>query len=333
MIRAEKRYAVRAGELDELLNAVEELTRMRTAIKEELGERSLGLLSGLELVTRDLQGVAMRLRLVPMQPLLERVSLAAKGAALIKGTNLVVEGSGFEQTELDLAVLERAALPLEQIASALTEAAAKLACEKLALKASASGNLSTVRIELRLSSAEHVVVSREMQVLNLARAALRSLQADVEFSHDPSTRELVAAVQLPTSLVTLEVLVVRCANTRYAIPTASIEEAICPQTLASGEVPRELEHRGRNIPVFTLEGLLGKPVANGPRSDVAFVLRTPAGDAFSLWVDEVLEAREVVLKPLGEDLGELPGVVGGAVLPDGTPTLVIDVQQVAETAL
>ena len=42
-------------------------------------------------------------------------------------------------------------------------------------------------------------------------------------------------------------------------------------------------------------------------------------------MDELLGQQQVVVKTLGSVLGELPGLSGGAIMPDGTVGLIIDV--------
>jgi len=41
-------------------------------------------------------------------------------------------------------------------------------------------------------------------------------------------------------------------------------------------------------------------------------------------VDEMINKQEVVIKSLGEVMGKLPGIAGGAILGDGSIALILD---------
>ena len=49
------------------------------------------------------------------------------------------------------------------------------------------------------------------------------------------------------------------------------------------------------------------------------------GQPFCLMVDDLIGKQEVVIKSLGEGLGKVPGVAGGAILGDGRVGLILDV--------
>ena len=48
------------------------------------------------------------------------------------------------------------------------------------------------------------------------------------------------------------------------------------------------------------------------------------GKRCALMVDELLGQQQVVIKHLGESLGKIPGVSGGAILGDGRVGLILD---------
>jgi two-component system chemotaxis sensor kinase CheA len=48
-------------------------------------------------------------------------------------------------------------------------------------------------------------------------------------------------------------------------------------------------------------------------------------------VDELLGQQQVVVKGLGESLKQISGISGGAILPDGTVGMILDVDGLLET--
>ena len=51
-----------------------------------------------------------------------------------------------------------------------------------------------------------------------------------------------------------------------------------------------------------------------------------------LLVDELLGQQQVVIKSLGDDIGKVPGVSGGAILGDGAVSLILDVPGLIDVA-
>ena len=45
-----------------------------------------------------------------------------------------------------------------------------------------------------------------------------------------------------------------------------------------------------------------------------------------LMVDDLIGKQEVVIKPLGETIKDIPGVAGGAILGDGRVGLILDLE-------
>jgi two-component system chemotaxis sensor kinase CheA len=51
-----------------------------------------------------------------------------------------------------------------------------------------------------------------------------------------------------------------------------------------------------------------------------------------LMVDDLLAQQQVVIKSLGEALGRVPGVSGGAIMGDGRVTLILDIPGLVKLA-
>ena len=56
------------------------------------------------------------------------------------------------------------------------------------------------------------------------------------------------------------------------------------------------------------------------------IIAESEGKNFCLMVDDVLGKQEVVIKSLGESLGNIAGVAGGAILGDGRVGLILDME-------
>jgi two-component system chemotaxis sensor kinase CheA len=91
--------------------------------------------------------------------------------------------------------------------------------------------------------------------------------------------------------------------------------------------------RGKTIPIvhlsdfFKIEGRAKSPW------DGILVLIETFGRPYALLVDEMVSKQEVVIKSLGHMLQSLPGIAGGAILGDGTISLILDPGSILSHAL
>jgi two-component system chemotaxis sensor kinase CheA len=85
--------------------------------------------------------------------------------------------------------------------------------------------------------------------------------------------------------------------------------------------------RGEAVPLIDLASLLRVPRRESA-SRKALVVRR-AGQPVAFVLDRVTGQQEVVVRPLGDPLVNVPGVSGATDLGDGRPTLVLDLVALA----
>jgi two-component system chemotaxis sensor kinase CheA len=133
-------------------------------------------------------------------------------------------------------------------------------------------------------------------------------------------------LHLPMTLAVLDGLVVESGTERYIFPCAKVTETV---RTASGGVTKGnqgglyIQWKGLPVPAFRLDELLGRPQTGSAIPDFAIVTRDHLDRPVSLLVDNVIDQQQVVVQKLDQDLEELPWVVGGAILSDGQPTLIL----------
>jgi two-component system chemotaxis sensor kinase CheA len=135
---------------------------------------------------------------------------------------------------------------------------------------------------------------------------------------------------LPLTLTIMRALLVRGEAHVFAVPLSGVEttaRVLNTEIRGAGE---RLSCRWQNgeIPLFTLGGLLGRPGRRGEELS-AVVLRRGRGRA-CLVVEELLEERELVIKPL-DDLANPRRLFSGVSLrEDGTLVFILDTSFVPE---
>ncbi len=185
------------------------------------------------------------------------------------------------------------------------------------------------------STAEKVTeVSGRGVGLDVVVRNVESLRGQVEIESEEG-KGSVCRIRLPLTLAIIDGMVVRAGNERYIIPALSIIRSVKPEpgTLTSvldrGEL---LSLQGKLIPIFRLGSLFNvKGYEENPANAVVVVVEN-AGKQAGLLTDELLGKQQTVIKPLGDNLTGLPGIAGGAIMPDGQVGLILDVGELVRFA-
>lgn len=204
----------------------------------------------------------------------------------------------------------------------------------------ASDLAGILRLVLRpgVSTAGHVSeVSGRGVGLDIVRDAIARVRGTIEVASQPGSGTRVG-LQLPLTLVLVDVVVVGVGNRRYALPIGSVERCarVVPGELTEVSGRPALQLGGGPVVLADLGELLGgqsvDPGADGRR--LVAVLR--AGDErVGLLVDVVHSAIRVVVKNLGallEAAGGSPLVSGAAIIGDDELVLVLDPGALAQAA-
>jgi chemotaxis protein histidine kinase CheA len=134
-------------------------------------------------------------------------------------------------------------------------------------------------------------------------------------------------LRVPATTGAAHALVVEAGGERFALPTESVVIG-----LAAGQaalIDGHLELGDRRWRVASLAALLGLPEAdNIAPVRPAIVVRT-GREEIAVWVDRVLEARELILQDTGRLLRRLRGVGSGALRSDGHVMFMLDTDALA----
>lgn len=135
-------------------------------------------------------------------------------------------------------------------------------------------------------------------------------------------------LQLPITLSVIRAVVAEVGGEPYAFPHTRIDRLL--------SVPRSsvhsLEHRqfiavdGQNVGLVLAGQLLDVPDAPPRRDDLPVVLLSDASGSYGLVVDAFRGEQDLVVRPLDPRLGKVPNLSAAAVLDDGEPVLILDVE-------
>jgi two-component system chemotaxis sensor kinase CheA len=218
--------------------------------------------------------------------------------------------------------------------------------EKIAAKAVARGLIESANglsdaevyrliFEPGFSTAEQVTdVSGRGVGMDVVKRNIEALRGRVDITAEPG-RGCTFTMRFPLTLAITEGMLVRVGGERYVVPTVHIYQNLRPEppmlaTVAGkGEV---LLLHGEVIPLVRLHRVFGVLQAEADPTRATLVVVGDGSGRVALLVDEILGQQQFVAKPLGEGLGKVEGLAGGAVLGDGQVGLILDVAEVLRLA-
>ncbi|MGJ7497965.1 hybrid sensor histidine kinase/response regulator [Variovorax sp. RT4R15] len=135
-------------------------------------------------------------------------------------------------------------------------------------------------------------------------------------------------LQLPLTLSVVRTLVVDIGGEPYAFPLARIVRVLklAPQEVELLEGRQHVEVDGQCIGLVTAHQVLqaGEPQTSG--GNLSIIVIGDHDDTYAVVVDRFLGERELVVQALDPRLGKIKDISAGALMEDGSPVLIIDIE-------
>ncbi len=142
-------------------------------------------------------------------------------------------------------------------------------------------------------------------------------------------------VRLPLTLAIIDGQIVRVGGESYIIPINSIVRSLKPtrEQISSVQGRGEMVMvRGKLLPLIRLYELFNVTSTTTDPTKTLLVVVEEDNNKCCLLVDELLGQQQLVIKNLGEALGSVKGVSGGAIMGDGRVRLILDVPSLMKLA-
>ena len=145
-------------------------------------------------------------------------------------------------------------------------------------------------------------------------------------------------IRLPFTLAVTQALIVRAANELFALPLPTVEGII--------RIGREdfARYMAEDEPAVDYAGQryvfrhLGQFLGLGPsriaedEERISIVLVRAGENSTALITDEMLDSREIVVKPVGDQLASIRGISGATILGDGRVVIILDAGALVRSA-
>ena len=164
--------------------------------------------------------------------------------------------------------------------------------------------------------------------LDAVQNAVRALHGNITITQvaGKGTR---FTLSLPLSLSVVRALIIEVAGEPYALPLAYVTHTLVLPLSAIEQLEghQHFSFEGQQLGLVLARQLLGAGQVAGPEEDhVRIVVLGDEQQAFGVAVDRFLGERSLVVQPLDARLGKVQDVACGALMEDGSPILVLDVE-------
>jgi two-component system sensor histidine kinase and response regulator WspE len=220
------------------------------------------------------------------------------------------------------------------------EAIRKRAVERGRLSVEAAAAQSTQELHELLFSAGFTTRSDVTEVsgrgvgLDVVREAVERLGGNIRL-HSEVGKGATFCLQVPISRAGTRALAVRVAGEIYAFPSLRIDRVLRSERAAvtSAERLQYLALDGRNIGLVPLAETLdlGATESHGERLDLVVIAHQ--GRLAGFVVDELLGEFDLATRPLDPRLGRVADLGAVALLPDGRPVVLLDVDDLMRSVL
>lgn len=162
--------------------------------------------------------------------------------------------------------------------------------------------------------------------LDIVKSSVRQLNGDVRVESAPGEGTWFT-IRLPMTVAVIRALLVKAGNDTYAIPMNSLTRVLRVSEAQAERVEndRVVEDGTETYPALRLSEILGLPELGDDQLHARNVLLFSTGvNHLALQVEEIVGAREIVVKNLGPYLERVRGIAGASIMGDGSVVLILN---------
>ncbi len=238
------------------------------------------------------------------------LTLEARHTAGVLQIVVADDGGGIDVDKLRVAVVERK-LTVSETAAALSEAEL----------------LEFLFLPGFSMKGEVTEISGRGVGLDVVQNMVKQVRGTVRVSSQPG-RGARFQLQLPLTLSVVRTLLVEIDAEPYAFPLAYIVRTLKlpKEKIELLEGRQHFNFERRHIGLITAHQVLGEGEPKVAGGELPVVVIGDHGSTYGLVVDRFLGERELVVQPLDPRLGKIKDIAAAALMEDGSPVLIVDVE-------
>ncbi|MFM0244138.1 two-component system, chemotaxis family, sensor histidine kinase and response regulator WspE [Burkholderia sp. GAS332] len=162
--------------------------------------------------------------------------------------------------------------------------------------------------------------------LDAVHNVVKRVRGTVRITHEPGLGTRVQ-LQLPLTLSVIRSLLVEVAGEPYAVPLAHVNRTlhVSRADIELLEGHQHIAFDGRRIGVVTAHQILDTAPPANESDTVSMIVIGDGEETYGVVVDRFLGERMLVVQPLDPRLGKIRNITAGALMENGDPVLIADV--------
>lgn len=162
--------------------------------------------------------------------------------------------------------------------------------------------------------------------LDAVHDVVKRVRGTVRITHEPGAGTRVQ-LQLPLTLSVIRSLLVEVASEPYAVPLAHVNRTlhVSRADIDLLEGHQHIAFDGRRIGVVTAHQILDTAPPANEGDTVSLIVIGDGEQTYGVVVDRFLGERMLVVQPLDPRLGKIRNITAGALMENGDPVLIADV--------
>ncbi len=144
---------------------------------------------------------------------------------------------------------------------------------------------------------------------------------------------LTFILELPLTLSVIRTFLVEISGELYAFPLARIDRCLVlnREEIETVESREYFQFDGSNIALVDIHDVLSTNRKAKPADDIMVLVLSDRLHTYGLAVDKFLGETDLVERPLDARLGKVPNIDAAAIMLDGSPVLIIDVEDMVRS--
>ncbi len=162
--------------------------------------------------------------------------------------------------------------------------------------------------------------------LDVVKSMVQEVSGTIQLSSEPGL-STTFTFRLPVTLSVIRAALASVAGELFAFPLSRLVRVVrvATEEVSPVEGRQQFQLDGESVGLVSAAAILGLNDA-GPTGDwINIVVIGQVGQLCGLTVDGLVGEQDLVVRPLDERLGKVPHISSAALLEDGTPILIIDV--------
>ncbi len=170
--------------------------------------------------------------------------------------------------------------------------------------------------------------------MDVVRTAVQQLGGRITVNSTPG-KGTTFSIVLPLTLAVMDGFVISVADQTMVVPIASIFETV---SAANGEIhhigsdERLMKLRGRYMRIVNVARSLNLDERLDGDDAIYLIVESETAGMYALEIGQLHDQRQIVVKSLDPQFAKIPGVSAATILGDGKIALILDTEQIVQTA-